>query len=88
MLSVGENERETFPFATWRETSPQRIFNMPDRVQNLTTIHFMASTTDKNQVELCILYDGKPKKRVEFDDSEDISVNAADKDDESCRCTE
>lgn len=87
-LSAGSNEDDSEVFATWKEESAQRKFDLPARVQNLTSIFFMSSASDKNQVELCVLFDGKPKKRIEFDDSEDHVINSSDSDDNDCRCTQ
>ncbi len=87
-FSAGPNENDSETFATWKEGSTQKVFNLPERVQNLSSVYFMASGSDKNQVELCVLYDGRPKKRVEFDDSEDNIINSGDADDKECRCVE
>ncbi len=87
-LSAGPNEDDSEVFATWKEDSPLRKFDFPARVQNLSTVFFMGSASDKNQVELCVLFDGKPKKRVEFDDSEDHEIKSSDSNDDDCRCTE
>ncbi len=87
-MSAGPNKNDSQVFAAWKQDAAQKKFNLPDRVQNLSSIFFMASASDKNQVEICVLYDGKPKKRVEFDDSEDHTINAGDADDSDCRCTQ
>lgn len=87
-LSAGPNENDNEVFATWKESSNQKKFELPARVQKLSSIFFMGSASDKNQVELCVLFDGKPKKRIEFDDSEDHIINSNDADDSDCRCTE
>jgi hypothetical protein len=65
------------------------VFELPARVQSLSRIYLKGSASDKNQVEMCVLYDGKPKKRVEFDDDEDVIVSSTDIDDlDKCRCAE
>ena len=87
-LSAGPNKNDSQVFATYKQDSAQKTYTLPDRVQNLSSVFFMASASDKNQVEMCVLYDGKPKKRVEFDDSEDHTINASDADDSDCRCTQ
>ena len=88
-LSAGPGENDSEIFATWKEGSKQRVFDFPARVQNLTRVYFKASGSEKNQVETCILFDGKPKKRVEFDDQEDTIISSTDTDELSrCRCTE
>lgn len=87
-ISAGANENDSDVFATWNEGSAQKVFDLPNKLQNLSTIYLMASASDKNQVEMCVLYDGKPKKRVEFDDSEDNTINSTDADDKDCRCVE
>ncbi len=86
-LSAGPNEDDSEIFSTWKEGSTQKKFDLPARVQNLSSVFFMGSASDKNQVELCVLFDGKPKKRIEFDDSEDHVINSSDSDDSDCRCT-
>ncbi len=87
-LSAGPGENDSQVFATWKEGAGQRKFDLPARVQNLTSVFLMGSASDKNQVELCVLFDGKPKKRIEFDDSEDQVINSSDSDDIDCRCTQ
>ena len=89
MLSAGTSETDGNVFATWTQDSPQRVYELPPEVQNLPRIYFKAIASDKNQVEMCVLYDGKAKKRVEFDDDEDIIAAATDTDEmDKCRCTE
>ncbi|MBS1793432.1 MAG: hypothetical protein JSS81_06235 [Acidobacteria bacterium] len=86
-LAAGPAANDSEVFATWKAGSAQRVFDLPARVQNLTQIYFKASGSEKNQVETCVLYDGKPKKRVEFDDQEDDVVSATDTDEtDRCRC--
>ena len=88
-LSAGTSENDGEVFATWQEGSAQRKFDLPARVQNLSRIYLKGSASDKNQVEMCVLYDGKSKKRVEFDDDEDVVVNSTDIDGlDKCRCSE
>ena len=88
-LSAGANENDGEIFATWQQAAGQRKFDLPPRLQTLQKIYLKGSASDKNQVEMCVLYDGKPKKRVEFDDDEDVMVKSDDVDDlNKCRCTE
>lgn len=87
-ISAGANENDSDVFATWKEGSTQKVFDLPNKLQNLSTIYLVASASEENQVEMCVLYDGKPKKRVEFDDSEDNTINLTDADDKDCRCVE
>lgn len=88
-LSAGTSDKDGEVFATWQDGAAQRKFELPARLQSLSKIYFKGSASDKNQVEMCILYDGKPKKRVEFDDDEDVFVSSSDVDDlDKCRCTE
>lgn len=88
-FSAGTDENSGEVFATWREGEGRKVFDFPDRLQNLSRIYFKASASDKNQVELCVLFDGVPKKRVEFDDDEDVIVSSTDTDElDKCRCSE
>lgn len=88
-LQAGPNETDSRTFATWKTGSSQRIYELPARVQNLSEIHFRAIGSEANPVELCVLYDGRPKKRVAFDEgSENHTVGASDDDDNDCRCTQ
>ena len=88
-LQAGPNEADTQTFATWKTGSSQKIYELPARVQNLSEIHFRAIGSEANPVELCVLYDGRPKKRVAFDEgSENHTVGASDDDDNDCRCTQ
>jgi hypothetical protein len=88
-LSAGMNDTDGEVFATWQKDTAQRKFELPDRIQSLSRIYLKGSASDKNQVEMCVLYNGKPKKRVEFDDDEDVIVSFTDNDDlDKCRCAE
>ena len=89
ILSAGASDNDGEVFVTWQEGMAQRKFDLPARVQNLSRIYLKGIASDKNQVEMCVLYDGKPKKRVEFDDDEDVIVSSTDIDDlDKCRCAE
>jgi hypothetical protein len=88
-LSAGTSNTDGEVFATWQRDIEQREFDLPARVQSLSRIYFKGSASNKNQVEMCVLYNGKPKKRVEFDDDEDVIVSSTDVDDlDKCRCAE
>ena len=88
-LQAGPSETDSQTFATWKAGSSQRVYELPARVQNLTEVHFRAIGSEANPVELCVLYDGRPKKRVAFDEgSENHTVGASDDDDNDCRCTQ
>ena len=88
-LSAGPGETDSEIFATWKEGTTQRVFDFPARVQNLTSVYFKASGSENNQVETCVRFDGKAKKRVEFDDQEDAIIASTDTDElDKCRCTE
>ncbi len=88
-LSAGVNETDGEVFAAISENSTQRIYELPPRLRSFSKIYFKGSSSDKSQVELCILYNGKPAKRVEFDDDEDVMVAASDTDElNKCRCIE
>lgn len=87
-ISAGEGEVEGEVFATWKQDS-QRTFELPAKLQKLPRIYLKASASDKNQVEMCALYNGKAKKRIEFDDDEDVFVASTDTDElDRCRCTQ
>lgn len=87
-LSAGASERDGEIFGTWRDSGVQRQFFLPLNLQKSARVYIKASASDKNQVEMCVLYDGKAKKRVEFDDDEDVNVAADDTDElDKCRCT-
>lgn len=89
ILSAGTSETDGEVFATWHRDIVQERFELPARVQNLSRIYLKGIASDKNQVELCVLYNGKAKKRVEFDDEEDVIVSSTDIDDlDKCRCAE
>ena len=88
-LQAGPNENDNQTFVTWRENGPQKIFEFPARLQNLTQIHFRTIGSEAKPVELCVLSDGRPKKRVAFDEgSENHTFSANDDDDNDCRCVE
>ena len=89
-LQAGPNETDSKTFATWKIGESQRVYELPARVQNLSQIYFQAIGAEAGKpVELCVLYDGRPKKRVAFDEgSEDHTIKASDDDDNDCRCTQ
>lgn len=88
-LQAGPSKDDSATFATWKETSAQRIYDLPLRVQNLTSVYFQAIGSETNPVELCVLFDGKPKKRVSFEDgSEDHTIKSSDGNDDDCRCSQ
>ena len=88
-LAAGAGESDSQTFATWRQGETQRAFAFPERLQNLSSIYFEANGSDVNPVELCVLYNRRPKKRVSFDEGKESHiVNAGDDDDNDCRCTE
>ena len=88
-LSAGASETDGEVFAIWQKDIEQRKFDLPVHVQKLSRIYLKGSASDKNQVEMCVLYGGEPKKRVEFDDDEDVIVSFTDVDDlDKCRCAE
>lgn len=88
-LAAGAGESDSQTFATWRQGETQRAFALPERLQNLSSIYFEANGSDVNPVELCVLYNRRPKKRVSFDEGKESHiVNAGDDDDNDCRCTE
>jgi hypothetical protein len=86
-LSAGASDATGEVFATWKQNTPQKEFTLPAELQNFSRVYFKGSASDKNQVEMCILYDGNPKKRIEFDDDEDVFVASTDTDElDRCRC--
>lgn len=88
-LQAGPSKDDSGTFATWKETSAQRIYDLPTRVQNLTSVYLQAIGSETNSVELCVLFDGKPKKRVSFEDgNEDHTIKSSDDNDDDCRCTQ
>ena len=87
-LQAGASKDDTQTFATWTEGSP-KIFPLPERVQNLTEVYFHAIGSEPKPVELCVLFNGRPKRRVAFEEGgEGNIVGASDDDDEDCRCTQ
>lgn len=88
-LSAGTSETDGETFATWQQNSPQRVFELPEKLQTISRIYLKGSASDRNQVEMCVLFDGKAKKRVEFDDDEDAIIASSDTDElDKCRCTQ
>ena len=88
-LQAGPSKTDSQTFATWQTGSSQKIYELPARVQNLPEVHFRAIASEHQPVELCVLYDGRPKKRVGFNEgTEEHTVKAGDGDDDSCRCTQ
>lgn len=89
ILYSGRDGGDARSFAEWQENAPQKKFDLPADAQTLSKIYFKAVAPERGQTEMCVLYDGKAKKRVEFDDEEDVHVNATDSDSaDRCRCTE
>ena len=63
-LSAGASDTTGEIFATWQQNAAQREFTLPASLQRLSRIYFKASASDKNQVEMCVLYDGKAKSEL------------------------
>ena len=88
-LQAGPSKDDSATFATWQTGGVQRIYDLPTRLQNLTSVYFKAVGSETKPVELCVLFDGKPKKRVSFDDGDaDHTVKSSDENDNDCRCTQ
>ena len=88
-LQAGPSKDDSATFATWKEGGTQRIYDLPQRLQNLTSVYFKAVGSETKPVELCVLFDGKPKKRVSFEDGDaDHTVKSSDGNDNDCRCTQ
>ncbi len=85
-LQAGPSKEDTQTFATWTEGG-QKIYALPERVQNLTEIYFHAVGSEPKPVELCVLFDGRPKQRVAFEEGGEGSfISAGDDDGNDCRC--
>lgn len=88
-LFAGGDGANAQSFADWNADVPQKKFDLPAGVQGLSKIYLKAVAPERGQTEMCVLYDGAPKKRVEFDDEEDVHVSASDVvGANQCRCTE
>jgi len=88
-LFAGRDTGDAESFAVWKEGAAQKVFDLPADLQGLSRIYLKAAASEKSRVEMCVLYDGKAKKRVEFDDEEDVHVNVTDVEGANkCRCTE
>ncbi len=88
-LFAGTGASDAENFAVWTPDAAQKTFDLPANVQTLSKIYLKAVAADRNPVEMCVLYDGAPKKRVEFNDEEDVHVNMTDTEGANkCRCTE
>ncbi len=88
-LQAGPSRDDSATFATWKDGSVQRIYDLPTRVQNLTSVYFKAVGSETKPVELCVLFDGKSKKRISFEDGDkDETVKSSDSNDNDCRCTQ
>ena len=88
-LEAGPSKDDHGVFATWQQGG-QRIYALPQRVQNLTEVYVRAvKPADGMPVELCVLFDGHPKQRLAFDErEEDKTVKSSDSDEDDCRCVQ
>ena len=88
-LQAGPSKDDSGAFATWQQGG-QRIYALPQRVQNLTEVYVRAVKPDDGMpVELCVLFDGHPKQRLAFDGrEEDQTVKSSDSDEDDCRCVQ
>jgi hypothetical protein len=87
-LHAGPSSDDTDVFGHWRPSDAQASYALPDRVQQLTQVFVRAVTTPDNKVaNVCVLFDGRPKKAFNFSGlTEDHLVKSSDTDDASCRC--
>lgn len=88
-LEAGPSKDDSGAFATWQQGG-QRIYALPQRVQNLTEVYVRAVKPDDGMpVELCVLFDGHPKQRLAFDKREENqTVKSSDSDKDNCRCVQ
>src|SRR4051812_49332852 len=87
-LLAGPSKDDVEVFGTWRFGEGQTVFDLPARVQQLTELYVKASTVPQGKnAQLCVRYDGHPKKAYNFSGSdEDHEVKSSDSDDSNCRC--
>jgi hypothetical protein len=88
-LHAGPSKDDNEVFVTWRQ-GDQRVHALPQRVQNLSEVYLRAAKPDDGKpVELCVLFDGHPKKRLDFRGGvEDGRVKSSDTDQDECRCVQ
>ena len=87
-MQAGPSNTDNDVFATWKASDGggDKLYKLPERIQDRNTIHFRATSPEHKQGELCVKFNDHPKRKISFDDGdEDAWIEASD-DDAKCRC--
>lgn len=87
-LHAGPSRDDTDIFGRWRTGDGQVSYGLPQRIQQLSQVFVRAATTPEDKMaQICVMYDGRPKKALNFSGrDEDHLIKSSDTDDTSCRC--
>ena len=87
-LSAGPSKDDAESFATWTLGQGQVVYDLPNRVQQLTQVYVKATSVPEGKdAQLCVRYDGHPKKAYNFSGTdEDHLIKSSDGDDSGCHC--
>jgi hypothetical protein len=87
-MQAGPSNTDYSVFATWKanDGGGDKLYKLPESIQDRNTIYFRATSPEHKQGELCVKFNDHPKKKISFDDGdEDAWIDASD-DDAKCRC--
>jgi hypothetical protein len=87
-MQAGPSNTDNDVFATWKASDGggDKLYKLPERIQDRNKIYFRATSPEHKQGELCVKFNNRPKRKISFDGGdEDAWIEASD-DDAKCRC--
>jgi len=87
-MEAGSSNTDYNVFATWKESDGggDKLYKLPESIQDRNTIYFRATSPEHKQGELCVKFNDHPKKKISFDDGDEDASIAASDNDAKCRC--
>src|SRR4030095_2836940 len=69
-MQAGPSNTDYNDFATWKASdgSGDKLYNLPESIQDRNIIYFLATSPEHKQSELCVKFNNHPKKKISFDD--------------------
>jgi hypothetical protein len=87
-MQAGPTNTDYNVFATWKASDGggDKLYKLPESIQDRNTIYFRATSPENKQGELCVKFNNHPKKKISFDDGDEDAWIGASDDDAKCRC--
>jgi len=87
-MQAGPSNTEYNVFATWKASDGggDKLYKLPESIQDRNAIYFRATSPENKQGELCVKFNDHPKKKISFDDGDEDASIAASDNDAKCRC--